>query len=96
MELIIKLRAQIKEYRVFFHSTLPAFPYANLADETLLLHAEVANPKHPNKRALEAYRYWFSKPYPALGVAKTALDNVNTSPEKTTYTGFCNNIGQLK
>ncbi|OJJ61040.1 hypothetical protein ASPSYDRAFT_29548 [Aspergillus sydowii CBS 593.65] len=57
--------------------------------ETLLLQGKVSNLKHPNKRALEAYRYWFNKPYPALGgVAKTALDNeddlvaLNTPPEK--------------
>lgn len=32
--------------------------------------------KKPHKRALDAYRNWFTKPYPVLGgLAKAALDD---------------------
>ncbi|KAK1753623.1 hypothetical protein QBC47DRAFT_46450 [Echria macrotheca] len=46
--------------------------------EALLLNDEVAKLNRPSQRVLDAYRQWFTKPYPALGgIAKTALDDPN-------------------
>lgn len=62
-----------------------------LPDETMLLQSEILRLKRPHQRALDAYRNWFQKPYPALGgQAKTALDDagdltVLNMPPETDY-----------
>ncbi len=47
-------------------------------DETLVLQSQVAALHRPNRRTLDAFRHWFSKPFPVLGgVAKSLLDDEN-------------------
>jgi hypothetical protein len=42
----------------------------------LVLQSQVAAPRRPNKRALDAWCHWFSKPFPVLGgISKHFLNN---------------------
>ncbi|KAL3473022.1 hypothetical protein BJX99DRAFT_234338 [Aspergillus californicus] len=56
--------------------------------EAMLLQSAIAKLKRPHNRALETFKHWFQKPYPALGgLAKTIMDNtedlvaLNSLPE---------------
>lgn len=84
MELVVKMRKKLKEYRKSYRNSLPLLGLKEV-DEALILQSQVASLGQPSNRALRFFMRWFqgdsrdlkgAKPFPIIdGEAKKMLDD---------------------